>query len=400
MVPEKAQQSHSSERTVLEGILHYIAILLKYKWLILIISGLAAALVVLYSLISIILPPKISPLPNKYTAQAVLLVQGTPTGSLDSVIASLGLALPEQAGSPTTAPDYGQIALMVLNSKIIVDQLIDDFDIVRKYRIQEGDRTSARTAVLKGAQFNYTKASGVLTVSYEATDPVYAKDMVNRMVELLNDWFVSKGGTTKLKQKNMLEQKIAEVSADIAKLEAQIRDFQKQYGVLTVEELAASQSKVLADLRAQQVLKEMEIRNYTQFTKIEDSHLMRLRAENENIKGLISQNEKQFSGLDLPTLSLQFARLKMALDIQTRIFESMSEQYEVTKLTLESEPVFQILDLAEVPDRKSGPHRSTLCLVTILLAALGGVLLAFLLNMVKGIQNDPSKLIRIRGGVE
>ena len=56
--------------------------------------------------------------------------------------------------------------------------------------------------------------------------------------------------------------------------------------------------------------------------------------------------------MDLPALSLQFARLKMALDIQTRIFESMSEQYEVTKLTLESEPVFQVLELAEVPDRE------------------------------------------------
>jgi uncharacterized protein involved in exopolysaccharide biosynthesis len=397
MAAEKAQQNVLAERTLLEGILHYSTILLKYKWLIFFICVLAAAIVVLYSLLTIVLPPKYSPLPNKYTAQAVLLVQGTPAGSLDSVIASLGLALPEQPGSPATAPDYGQIALMVLNSKIIVDQLVEEFDIVRRYKIKEGDRTSARNAVLKGAEFNYTKTSGVLTVSYEAIDPIYARDMVNRMVELLNDWFVSKGGTSKLKQKNMLEQKIAEVSADIAKLESQIRDFQKQYGVLTVEELAASQSKVLADLRAQQVIKEMEIRNYTQFTKIEDSHLMRLRAENENIKSLISQNERQFAGLDLPTLSLQFARLKMALDIQTRIFESMSEQYEVTKLTLESEPVFQILDLAEVPDRKSGPHRSTLCLVTVLIAVFGSVLLAFLLNVVKGIQNDPSKLNRIRG---
>ena len=189
------------------------------------------------------------------------------------MIAALGLALPEQARGPTAAPDYGQIALMVLNSRILVDPLVEEFDIISKYGIPEGDRTSAGTAVLSGAEFNYTKTSGVLTISYEAIDPVYARDMVNRMVELLNEWFVSKGGSTKLKQKDLLEQKIAEVSTDIAKLEVQIRDFQKQYGVLTVEELAATQSKVLADLRAQLVIKEMEIRNYTQFTKIEDTHL-------------------------------------------------------------------------------------------------------------------------------
>lgn len=399
MTPEKNPQTAQSERTLLEGVIHYVSILLKYKWLIGVITGLAAMGVILFSIITIVLPPQISPLPNKYNAQAVLLVQGTPSGGLDSVIAALGLALPEQAGGPTAAPDYGQIALMVLNSKIIVDQLIEEFDIVRRYRLREGDRTSARNAVLMGAAFNYAKSSGVLTVSYEAVDPSYARDMANRMVELLNEWFVSKGGTSKLKQKNLLEQKISDVSTDIAKLEVQIRDFQREYGVLTVEELAASQSKVLADLRAQQVIKEMEIRNYAQFTKIEDSHLMRLRAEHENIKGLIEQNEKQFAGLDLPALSLQFARLKMALDIQTRIFESMSEQYEITKLTLESEPVFQILELAEVPDRKSSPHRSKLCAVTVLVALIGSVLLAFLLNMMKGIQSDPSRLIRMRGRV-
>ena len=199
---------------------------------------------------------------------------------------------------------------------------------------------------------------------------------------------------------NMLEQKIAEVSDEITKLEVQVRDFQREYGVLSVDELASSQSKVLADLRAQLVIKEIEIRNYTQFTKIEDTHLMRLRSESENIAGLIKQNEKQFAGLDLPALSLQFARLKMALDIQRRIFESMSQQYEITKLTLESEPVFQILELPEVPDRKASPSRSKICAVTVLLALIGSVLFAFLLNMISRIRSDPSRFIRVRGRVE
>jgi uncharacterized protein involved in exopolysaccharide biosynthesis len=401
MTPESKQQPVQSERTLVEGVIHYVSILLKYKWLIVIITGLAAVGVVLFSIITLVLPPEASPLPNRYRAQAVLLVQGTSAGGLNSVIAALGLALPEQSSTSTaTAPDYGQIALMVLNSRILVDPLVEEFDIMRTYGIPESDRTSARGAVLGGAEFSYNRTSGVLTIGYEAIDPVYARDMVNRMVELLNEWFVSKGGTTKLKQKDLLEQKIAEVSTDIAKFEVQIRDFQREYGVLTVEELAATQSRVLADLRAQLVIKEMEIRNYIQFTKIEDSHLMRLRAEHENITGFIKQNEKQFGGLDMPALSLLFARLRMALDIQTRIFESLSEQYEVTKLTLESEPVFQVLELAEVPDEKSSPHRSTICAVTVLIAFIGSILFAFLLNMVNRIRSDPSRLIRIRGRVE
>lgn len=400
MAPEKNPETVQSERTLLEMVIYYGSILFKYKWLIIITTGLAAVVIVLFSIITLVLPPDASPLPNKYRAQAVLLVQGTQPGGLDSVIVALGLTMPERSGSQAGSPDYGQIALMVLNSKILLDPLADEFNIYEKYGIPRSDRAAARGAVLSGAKFDYSRNTGVLTIGYESIDPEYSRDIVNRLVALLNEWFMSRGGSTKLKQKDLLEQKIAEVSTDIAKLEVQIRDFQTQYGVLTIEELTVSQAKVLADLRAQLVIKEMEIRNYAQFTKIEDTHLMRLRAERENIAELIKQNEKAFAGLDLPALSLQFARLKMALDIQTRIFASLSEQYEITKLTLESEPVFQVLELAEAPNRKTSPSRGKMCMITVVIAFLGSVLLSFALNMAKKFQNDPSRIARIRGKIE
>ena len=187
---------------------------------------------------------------------------------------------------------------------------------------------------------------------------------------------------------------------EIADLENDIQEFQRRYGVLTMEELAVAQSQVLADLRSQLVLKEMEIKNYTRFSKIEDPELLRLRSERDNIQEVIEQNERGFAGLDLPSLSLEFARLRMALDIQTRIFKSLSEQYEIVKLTLESEPIFQILELAEAPDEKTGPSRSKICMVTVVVAFLAGVVLAFILHSIQQLRSDPSKLRRIKGRVE
>jgi uncharacterized protein involved in exopolysaccharide biosynthesis len=224
--------------------------------------------------------------------------------------------------------------------------------------------------------------------------------MVNRMVQLLNEWFLTRGGSSKQKQKVLLETKLTEVSREIADLEDEIQTFQRTYGVLTVEELAAAQSRVLADLRAQLVLKEMEIKNYTRFSRIEDPELLRLQSEKDNIQELIKQNESRFGGLDLPALSLEFERLRMALDIQTRIFESLSEQYEITKLTLESEPVFQILELAEVPDEKTSPSRSKICMGVTVGAFIFSVFLAFILHSIRQLRSDPSRLRRIRGRIE
>jgi uncharacterized protein involved in exopolysaccharide biosynthesis len=400
MTPENVQQQDPSERTLLEAALYYLSILFKYKWLIIGITGAAAILAVAFSIYTLVLPPERSPLPNMYKARAILIVQESGDTGLDSVVAALGLALPEQAQGAYGSLDYGQLALMVLNSRVLLDPLVEEFDIIDKYKITENAKTASRKAILNRADFDYSRNTGMLTISFESIDPVFSRDMVNRIVELLNEWFMSRGGTTKQKQKDLLERKLAEVSTEIADLENQIQDFQRSYGVLTVEELAAAQSRVLADLRSQLVLKEMEIKNYTRFSKIEDPELLRLQSERDNIQELIEQNERKFAGLDLPALSLEFARLRMALDIQTRIFESLSEQYEITKLTLESEPVFQILELAEAPDQKTGPSRSKICIITTVVAFIGSILLAFVLHSIKQLRNDASKLRRIKGRVE
>jgi len=400
MAPENVQQQNTSERTLLEGVIYYISILFKYKWLIIGITGVTTILVVAFSIITLALPPEKSPLPNRYEARATLIVQESETTGLDSVVASLGLALPGGAEGGYGSLEYGQLAVMVLNSRIILDPLVKEFEIIERYGITENIRTVSRNAILNRAEFDYSRNTGVLTISYESIDPAYSSDMVNRMVELLNDWFLTRGGTTKQKQKELLENKLTEVSTEIADLENEIQDFQRRYGVLTVEELAATQSAVLSDLRAQLVLKEMEIKNYTQFSRIEDPELLRLQSERDNIQELVEQNEGRFGGLDLPSLSLDFARMRMALDIQTRIFESLSEQYEITKLTLESEPVFQILELAEAPDEKTSPSRSKICMVATIVAFIAGVFLAFVLHSINQLRSDPSKLRRIKGRVE
>ena len=400
MTAENVPQQSGPERTLLEGVIYYISILLRYKWLIVGITAAAAILVLAFSIVTLVLPPEKSPLPNKYMAQATLIVQEAEAGGVDSVVAALGLALPEQTGSAYGSLDYGQLALMVLNSRILLDPLVEEFDIVNRYEITENARTASRNAILNRATFNYSRNTGVLTISFESVDPVYSRDMVNRMVELLNEWFLTRGGTTKQKQKDLLEKKLAEVSTEIAELENQIQEFQRRYGVLTVEELAAAQSTVLSDLRSQLVLKEMEIRNYTRLSRIEDPELLRLQAERDNIEELIEQNEARFGGLDLPSLSLEFERMRTALDIQSRIFESLSEQYEITKLTLESEPVFQILELAEAPEEKTSPSRSTICMAVIAVAFVFSVVLALVLHAISKLRSDPSRLRRIKGRVE
>jgi uncharacterized protein involved in exopolysaccharide biosynthesis len=245
----------------------------------------------------------------------------------------------------------------------------------------------------------YDRLSGMLTVAYTHIDPVFAKDIVNRSVELLQEWFMVRGGSTKQHQKVLLEAKLDEVSDEINNLENQIQDFQEKYGVLRVEELATVQTERLGTLRAQLEQKNIEIRTYSQFSLIEDPTIIKLRTERDSIirqiqeieNGSEAQNASMPASKDLPEIARYFNKLSSDLEIQKRIYQSLSQQYEILKLNLEGEAVFQILELAEVPDEKAGPQRTQIILIVTMLALIGSSVCVFIMNSVKRVRGNYGK---------
>jgi uncharacterized protein involved in exopolysaccharide biosynthesis len=60
-------------------------------------------------------------------------------------------------------------------------------------------------------------------------------------------------------------------------------------------------------------------------------------------------------------------------------------------------PVFQVLELAEVPDQKSGPSRGLICVIVTFAAGFFSVFLAFVLNAISNIKKDPEAMAKLRG---
>ncbi len=394
------------ERTLLEGVIGFISVLLSYKWLIVAVTAFAALLSLTLSIASIALPPGKSPLPNTYTAVSILLMQREEGVSLESTLASLGVMPPGTAGTGTF--ELGQLAIRVMNSREFQDSLLEEFDFYSKFGVGREQKSRARKMLMSQAGFDYDKVTRTLNVRYTSTDPLLARDVVARMVAQLNDWFLTRGGTSKQRQRAFLDQKLKEVSAEVDRLEEQIRKFQETYGVLRVEDLAASQSQILENLRTQFRLKEIEIQNYTRFVKIEDPNLVMMKSERDNLREQIRQIESGFTNpsgtivpakQDLPELAQKFDNLSSALRIQKNIFEALSQQYELAKLAVEGEPVFQVLEAAEVPDLKSGPSRSKLCALTTFLALAGSCVLALSLNTLRSRLREPGFLRRLSGKI-
>ena len=93
---------------------------------------------------------------------------------------------------------------------------------------------------------------------------------------------------------------------------------------------------------------------------------------------------------------LDSSLLKLELSAQQQIYSQLKVQYESLKVTMASEqPVFQILEYAEVPDRKSEPSRGKLCIIITFAAFFLSVFLAFALNAVENIKKDPEAMSKL-----
>lgn len=392
-------------------LLDVIGILWRRKWLIVGLTGAVAVLLVVYAVVSIVLPPNISPLPNLYRPQALVMVYEEGGDSLSRMLASSGLG--DLAGMPgvqgAAGPTQSALVQRIARSNSFLDQIAEEFDFIRRYEFEEYPRTQTRERLRDNLSLDHDPESGIMTISYEDWDRDLATRIVNRVLALLDDRMAAVGAGRNETRMQLLEQKIAETEVEVARLESEVEAFQQRYSALTVEQLATEQARALGELRARAIAKEIEISTYGDFAGGEDPVLQRLRAERDNLVQIIREDEagfQRYEGLlpaqqDLPRIAIDFGRLERELRIQEQIFRTLREQYEIARLAQGGmATLFQVLDTAEAPERKSGPARSILVILGTFAAFFFAVVLAFILNAASNIRRDPDALRRISGKAE
>jgi uncharacterized protein involved in exopolysaccharide biosynthesis len=94
---------------------------------------------------------------------------------------------------------------------------------------------------------------------------------------------------------------------------------------------------------------------------------------------------------------LESRRLALEISAQQEIYRQLKVQLELVNVAIASEaPIFQILEMAETPDQKSKPSRGMLCIIVTFAAFFFAVFLAFLLNAVANVRQDPEAMAKLR----
>jgi uncharacterized protein involved in exopolysaccharide biosynthesis len=327
------------------------------------------------------------------------------------MLASSGLgSLAGLAGVSAGGNSSGSLAETLAKSNSTLDELTERFDLVARYKITKNLKSSTRAAIKSSLTAKFDAKNSTFLISYKDIDPEFARNIVNATVEILERRFAALGGNRALATKTLLETKLIDVKTSMDSLEADTKRFQAKYGVINVEALATEQITVLARLRSELIMKDLEITNYEKISTVNDPVRRRLDGEKESVLAKIRELESgkgQSAGervmpsqSELPNISFEYAKLQRDFLVQAELYKLLTQQYELAKLNAAGqEPVFQVLELAEVPDIKAGPSRGKTVIIAALAGFFGMVLLAFILEAVKNIRKDPEAMAKLKGAL-
>jgi uncharacterized protein involved in exopolysaccharide biosynthesis len=323
------------------SLIDLFAVLWRRKVMIIVITLVAAIGAVAFTVISMVLPPEISPLPNQYTPKALMIIDNKSSGGgVSSMLGGMGgLASLAGVNIPVSA-SYSDLAVYLIGTNSLLDSIVDEFDLITRYEIEKSPRAESRKILKKILQADYDEKSGVLAISFTDTDPVFAKDVVDYCTVYLARRFDELGLDKNKIEKENLEANIATTFEEILQLEEESRRLERSVAF-----------------------------GYT-------------------------------SG-GFPAITTEVNRIALELGAKRQVHTQLKVQYELLNVSMASEvPVFQILEMAEVPDQKSKPSRGMLCIIVTFAAGFFAVFLAFALNAIANIKNDPEAMAKLRRNSE
>ena len=321
-------------------ILDLFGVILKRKVMIIGITLCGIVFALVYSIGSLLMTNDKSYLPNVYTPKAIMLINDSSSsgGSMSSLLSSSGMgSLASLAGlSVSGGSKYSALAVYIAETNGYLDQIVDHFELISRYKINRNPRSSSRNALKRALKAKYDEESSVFTIAFTDRDPVFAQSVVNFAVE-------------------SMEKRFTEMGIDKNKL--------------TKENL------------------EINLKN--SFREI-----VRLQAESQRIMGSVNHGQALPLG---SSVMLETTRLDLELKAQEEVYTQLKTLYElfIVRLAIET-PVFLVLEYAEVPDQKSGPGRGKLCIIVAFTSFLLSDLLAFMLNAIDNIRKDPEAMAKLQ----
>jgi tyrosine-protein kinase Etk/Wzc len=328
-------------------------------------------------------------LPQWYRANTTILPPQTE--SLNLGIASSLLGAASGLGSSYSLPlmaTPSDVYAAILKSRTVTKSVVEKENLMTAYRLKSEDAAikelSSRVAV------NVT-AEGLIILSYEDRNRNRAAEVANCFVQEL-DRVNRETSSSKAKNARIfIEERLAKTQKDLSSAEENLQKFQENNKTLVLDEQMKSAIQKAADLKAEMVSSEIELNVLSKTMSPSHPQIQSLKSRINEINRQLDllewgdQKEKpedktvlDVSFNQVPSLSLQLARLIREVKIQETVFELLTQQYEQYKIEENKDtPTVQVLDKAVPPEKRARPKRGFLVAISGILSLFASVALVF-----------------------
>lgn len=316
-------------------------------------------------------------MPNVYSATSRVLVPEATGGLSGMMMRSLSSSAASLLGGRRHT-DYVRY-LAILHSRSLRESVIDSFDLVRVYKLDEKEhaRDLAIEMLAENTSFVLSPDFEFLAISITDAEPQRAADMVNFAVHQINTMNADLSSQNAREYRHFIEQRYREAEAAVDSVLNAQQAFQEAHGILDLPSQAQGFYEYVGGLRAEAVAAEVEYEVLEQQYGETNPRVATARAVAQSAD---SKYRRALSGGEaimpvpvdeVPSVARAYAQLELERRIQTTIIEVLRPMYEQAQLE-ERQRVsgIQILDVAVPPALKSGPRRALICIISVLSAFL------------------------------
>ncbi len=310
-------------------------------------------------------------LKNTYTASASFIPAGSNTGS--SAAAIMG-QFPALAGAGLlSGKSQGDLYVAMLRSRTVAHAVIDRFKLKDAYKVKREE--AAESVLAKNSGFEVGTKDPLVTVNVTDTVPERARDLANGYLTVLQETSAGLAVSESSQRRLFYEQRLARERDELGNAEVALKQSQERSGLIAPAGQTASEIQTLASLNAQITDRQVRLAALLHDETEENPDIVRLRREISNLQGQTAQLENgqlkgqfgRFSTAEVPELALDFIRKTRDVKYHEALFDIIAKQYEAARLDEAKDAPLQVLDRATVPETKSGPHRTFIAALGLLL---------------------------------
>ncbi len=374
------------------GIFDILYVLAKRRTFVIVFTLLFAIGAIVYSLLA----------PKHWVSKAVLVPvedSGNVFGALDGGM--LGMLSGSLLGGMQRDPAVEFVSIM--QSRSFREEVVKEFDLLRYYKLLDKPPLEAMEKAVfrlgnKMTRISTDQESKLITIKVETKDKLLSKNIAQYYLDSLQEYLSTKRGSKSKMQRQFLEEQVSYTKATIESLAVALKDFQKENRAVGLDEQTEALIGLYGESVAQYYKAEIEYEVAKQQYDSNSAVLADLARRRDVLAGKVKELESNNSQLvpsyipqisRIPDLSMQYAMLKINLEIQKTVFEYLYPQYEIAKLEEARDmPSYDVLDSPSLAGLRSKPKRALTVVVITVMAFLLACLLAVIMENLQVTHRD------------